>query len=443
MIIDPRRASGMRDYLPKDMIPRQKMFDTIRKTFELFGFAPLDTPGLELEEVLTGGDPDFNKQIYRASLQGAAEERGLALRFDLTVPLARVIAEYGSQIEKPFKRYQMGKVWRGERAQAGRFREFVQFDADTVGSNKTESDAEIIALMFSTMSALGFSNFIIKVNSRKILNGLPAFAGFDKALLQDVLRCIDKMDKIAWEGVVLELEGLGLSSVQIKLIEELVDLGTKNSDNLLEKIESLMQNSDTALDGVRELKEITKHLEALGVPSEKWTIDLSVARGLGYYTGTVFETVLTDLPEIGSVFSGGRYDDLVSRFSSANIPAVGASIGVDRLFAAMEKISMVKQEVSVAKVFILNFDPECLYEVQSVARDLRQQQIPVEIYLGNEGSFKSQLAYAAKQGFKIVIILGSDEKKKGIVQIKNMLARTQTPNAVSEVAKTVKSILEA
>ncbi|MDB5194631.1 MAG: Histidine--tRNA ligase [Parcubacteria group bacterium] len=442
MNIQPRLAAGIRDYLPEDMIPRQKMLDAIRRTFELYGFVPLDTPGLELEEVLTGGDPAFNKQIFRAGL-GDLEDADLALRFDLTVPLARVIAQYGSQLEKPFKRYQMGKVWRGEKPQAGRFREFVQFDADIVGSSRPESDAEIIALMGATMEALGFENYLVRVNNRKILNGLASFIGFDASKSPDVLRIIDKMDKIEWAGVKAELEKeLGFGTKEFDALRKFLDLMEGEQEGLLEKVRALMSNSPIALEGVAELEEISKSVIALGVPREKWVIDLSVARGLGYYTGPVFETILTDLPSIGSVFGGGRYDDLVERFMASSIPAVGASVGVDRIFAAMEKLGIVKKEKTVSKVLVLNFDPDCSAVGQSVLSSLRRAGVPSEIYLGRELTFKAQLAYAVKQEFPVVIIIGSREKEAGVVQVKDMNARKQDSVAFSDVPDAVKRIVD-
>src|SRR3989344_3373173 len=343
--INPELAGGFRDYLPEDMIPRQKMFDTIRDVFERFGFVPLDTPGLEKEEILTGGDPNFRMQIFRAGLR--AGDEGLALRFDLTVPLARVVSAYGEKLEKPFKRYQIGKVWRGEKPQAGRFREFVQFDA------------EIVALIYETLTALGLSRFVIKVNNRKILNGLPSLVGFELTSNAEVLRIIDKLDKIGWDGVKVELaEKLNLSDSQTDKLKQFIDIRSDSQEETLARLAELGADSPNIVEGSNELKEIISHIRSLGIPDRMWRIDLSVARGLGYYTGPVFETTLTDIPEIGSVFSGGRFDDLVARFGERSVPATGASVGVDRLFAAMDKLGLVKKEKTVAQVLVLNFDSQ-------------------------------------------------------------------------------------
>lgn len=419
------------------------MFDTIRAVFERFGFLPLDTPGTEREDVLTGGDPEFRKQIFRVSQDGT-EERELALRFDLTVPLARVVASYPNDLPKPFKRYQMGKVWRGERQQAGRFREFVQFDADIVGSKSPMADAEIISLMYETMTALGFSKFIIRVNDRKILNGLAAYAGFSEDKNDAVLRAIDKLDKMTWEAVREELmrgTGSALSSAQADAIKKFIDIRGGSAMETLVKAGELMANSEQAQEGIRELGEIASCLAALGVPEQAWTIDLSVARGLGYYTGPVFETTLLDLPSIGSVFSGGRYDGLVNRFSSIKVPATGTSVGVDRLFAAMEKLKMVPSETTVTRAMVLNFAPDARFLVQTAVADLRRAGIPAEVYLGGEVTLKAQLSAAIKQGIPFVVIIGDDERASGKAQVKDTVQRTQTEVPFREIASYITGLV--
>lgn len=437
--IDASLASGFRDYLPEDMITRQKMFDTIRGVFETFGFMPLDTPGLEREETLTGGDPNFRMHIFRASLQGGDDK--LALRFDLTVPLARVISMY-PELAKPFRRYQVGKVWRGERPQAGRFREFVQFDADIVGASSFLADAEILALMYQTMTALGVRNFLIKVNNRKILNGLSEFVGFEHALTPKVLRSIDKMDKIGWPGVAEELKKEGLSDSQLADIKQFVGIRGKNQEETLSQVRSLMTTSKSAIQGVEELEGICKHLKSFSIPDEAWTVDLSVARGLGYYTGPVFETILNDLPEIGSVFSGGRYDGLVERFSSQGIPATGASVGVDRLFAALDKLGLIKKIKTTSRVLVLNFDPESEDACIRVLGSLRAEGISSEIYQGKEASLRGQMNHAVKQEVPIVIILGSEERASGKAQVKNLRDRSQVEVPLENIPLFVSKILE-
>jgi histidyl-tRNA synthetase len=437
--ISPELAGGFRDYLPEDMIPRQRMFDTIRKMFEIFGFVPLDTPGIEKEEVLTGGDADFRMMMFRAGLR--ADDEGLALRFDLTIPLARVVSLYGDRIEKPFKRYQTGKVWRGEKPQAGRFREFVQFDADIVGTSRMSADAEIIALMYETLNALKIERFRIKINNRKILNGLAGYAGYDQSLNVSVLRSIDKLDKIEWKGVAGELKEKGLSDMSVSLLEQFVNLTGDTARDILEPLSKLMVVSPDALFGIKELEEILRNLESLGVPSSFWQIDLSVARGLGYYTGPVFETILLDLPGIGSVFSGGRYDNLVSRFGNQNIPAVGASIGVDRLFVALEKLSLLQKEKSVVKVLVLNFDQQAEGYCQEIVSRLRKEGVNTELYLGKEVMLKNQLAYALKQEIPFVVIAGGNEVTRRVCQIKNLADRTQKEVPFEDVSGVIQKML--
>ncbi|MFA5745069.1 MAG: histidine--tRNA ligase [Candidatus Paceibacterota bacterium] len=439
--ISPELPSGFRDYLPKDMIPRQWMLDTIRSVFERFGFLPLDTSGVEREEVLTGGDPNFKMQIFKTFLRD--QESGLALRFDLTVPLARVVSLYSSDISRPFKRYQMGKVWRGERPQAGRFCEFMQFDADIVGSNRTSADAEIISLMYETLTALGVGDFVIKVNNRKILNGLAAYVGYSPDKTPDVLRLIDKLDKLGWDNISGELgDTIGLAPSQLEKLKSFLDLRTGSNEETTVAVRELMSVSSEAVEGAKELSEITMFVDALGVPREFWQIDLSVARGLGYYTGTVFETVLLKLPSIGSVFSGGRYDDLVSRFGGDNIPATGASVGVDRLFAALETLELVPKKITTTKIIVLNFDDETEEYCNRVVGLLRKAGIPSELYLGKEKSIKSQLAYALKQEVPVIIIAGSRERDDEVVQVKDTKNRIQKAVPLAQLSEAIKIIID-
>ena len=447
--IQPEPASGFRDYLPQEMLARQKMLNIIEQTYQKFGFLPLDTPCLEKEEILTGGDENFKMQLYRAGLRNSNDK--LALRFDLTVPLARVIASSQGEISLPFKRYQIGKVWRGERPQAGRFREFVQFDADIVGTKSLMADAEIIALMYETLTNLGFSNFLIQINNRKILNGLAEYVGYPEEKNAEVIRTLDKLDKIGWVDVKKLLSGeaqsedenkkLTLNEKQVQAIKNIVDINDKDSFKVLEKVKSLMKNSAIAQEGIQELEILIGHLEALGVPKDKWVVDLSIARGLGYYTGPVFETILTDMPQLGNVFSGGRYDGLVNRFMAKSIPATGTSIGVDRLFVAVKEMNLIKTQKIVSKVLLLNIEAAAESKIQELVTKIRQAGIEAEIYFGNEKTLKGQLAYAVKNEFPVVIIIGADELKRGVVQIKDIKAREQIEVKEKDLVKKVKEIV--
>ena len=448
--IKPEIPGGFRDYLPREMIQRQSMLDTIRGIYESFGFSPLETPAIERTDVLTGGQSSM--VIYNASLSRSepSEQQALSLRFDLTVPLARVVSAYPNDLPRPFRRYQCAKVWRGEKPQAGRFREFMQFDADVVGSDSMLADAEIIWLMQRTMTALGFTRFVIRFNNRKILNALALRIGIgdvagDKA--KEFFRILDKLEKIQWEGVEAELRrlpessadawALALNDEQVAIVRAFIHIDG-DTDQILADLPKVLGDSPMAVDGVNELKEIVSYLQAINLPVENWTVDLSVARGLDYYTGPVFETTLLDAPEMGSVFSGGRYDGLVSRFSSAMLPATGASIGVDRLFAAMEKLGLIAGRQTVTDVLIIDFTPVLRPNILSIAGSLRSAGINTEIYEGTERSFKAQLAYATSLEIPIVLILGDREASQGVVQLKNMRNRTQISVPVTEIAEAVR-----
>ncbi len=437
--VDPKLPSGFRDYLPEEMIVRERMLDAIRGVFKTFGFLPLDTSMVEREEVLTGGDPDFKKQIFDVGIKGQKEK--LALRFDLTVPLARIVAARRSELHQPFKRYEIGKTWRGERAQAGRFREFLQCDADIVGSESTASDAEILALVYEVMRTLEAPRFLIRVNSRKVLNGLPAFAGFSESKTHDVLRAIDKLDKQGWTSVMKELEkpeGGKLSKAAIVKIKKFLDSARERAP--LAAIRELLADVPVAMEGIKEVDSIGEHLEALGVPESAWTFDPSIARGLGYYTGMVFETMLLDVPEFGSMCSGGRYDGLVANFSNMSVPAVGMSVGLDRLFSALEKLKRVPAFGKRAEAIVLNFDPETEHECETLATELRHAGIATDFYYGGEKTLKGQLAYAAKADYHVVLILGSEERKKNVVQVKDMHRHSQENIPLREVSKTVERL---
>ncbi len=440
--IKPTLGSGFRDYLPEDMIPRQRVLDIIRNVFERYGFSPLDTPGIEREEILTGGDKDFKKQIFKVGHQRGEEK--FALRFDLTVPLARVIASNGG-IVMPFKRYQSGKVWRGERPQAGRYREFIQFDADIVGTNSLLADAEIVSLIYTTLKELGFNKFIIRVNNRKILNALPEIASFKKGHLSKVLRILDKLDKIHWSGVSKELKSdLLFDEEQIAALQKFVELSDQELTNnqIISKLMGIKIDSNVFCEGVSELNKLSSYLKAYEVPDANWKVDVSIARGLGYYTGIVFETILNDLPSIGSVFSGGRYDNLVSRFGSQSFSAVGASVGVDRLFAAMNKLGITEKVPTNTKILVLNTDSSLENKVLEILSTLRQNNISSEVYYGKEKMIGGQISYALKKGIPYVIILGTRELEKKSVQLKNLQTSSQEEVKISELVSHVNEIMK-
>ena len=439
--IKPVLGSGFRDYLPDEMIPRQLVLDTIRKSFELYGFAPMDTPAIEKEDILTGGDSDFRMNIFRINRQ--KEDVKFALRFDLTVPLARVISA-NSQLERPFKRYQVGRVWRGEKPQSGRFREFVQFDADTVGSTSIVSDAEIISLIEYTMNALNLNRFKIKINNRKVLDGLPQYLNYAESQHQEVLKSIDKLDKIGWDGVAKELEEkLSLSNKQISLLESFITIDGTRYDEALSTAESVLGLSDKATEGINELRKLFDNLNSFGVNKDCLQLDFSVARGLDYYTGNIFETILDDLPEIGSVFSGGRYDNLVTRFTENLMPAVGVSLGVDRLFVALDKLDLIKKRTSSTQVLVLNFDQKVESSVIEITTNLRKGGLITELYIGRDDNIKAQLTYALQKQIPFVVIMGENEIQRDVVQVKYLPTRNQFEVNKNQIVAEINKIISS
>lgn len=438
----PQVPSGFKDYLPNEERRRNEMLDIIKRNFELFGFAPLDTPAVEEEQTLTGGDPEFKKQIFR--IKKSDESENLALRFDLTVPLARVIAMYPNEVSFPFKRYQVGRVWRGEKSQAGRFREFLQFDADIVGSGNILADAEIIALMNQVMLSLGFQNFLVKISNRKVLGGLPQYAGFPKEKLDAVLRTVDKLDKIGESGVKKELSaktGAALAKEASEKVMDFFHLRAKDNRELL-RLAGEKLSATGAGEGLEEMGELAGHLAALGVPDDKWTFDFATVRGLSYYTGFVFETVLTDLPEVGSVFSGGRYDHLIADLGGDDLPAVGVSVGVDRMLYAMEKLGISSGFRKDAKVMVLNFEREALPRAEAALAELRKSGIPSELYLGKEKTLKGQLSYALKNDYGIAVLMGERELSAGTAMVKNFKTYRQTEVKAEDVVSEVRKALD-
>jgi histidyl-tRNA synthetase len=436
--IDPQPASGFRDYLPADAIARQAMFDRIRHIFERYGFSPIDTPALERLDVLTGGDPEFKKQLYQARI--TEDDEPLGLRFDLTVPLARYIAAHADKLQMPFMRYHIGSAWRGEHAQAGRYREFTQCDADIVGSRSMLADAQIISMVYTVFRGLNLEDTIrIRLSNRKILNGLAEFLQFDAGKTPAVLRAIDKLDKQEWSAVASELKDkVGLDSEQIDGIQEFLDLKADTAEGTLDQVGKMLEFATTSHAGIEELRQMIGHLDALGIPRSAWELDLSITRGLGYYTGTVFETRLTNAPQYGSVCSGGRYDDLVSRFAPMELSGVGLSVGIDRLFAALDELGLVPVAPTRTKVLLLNFDPAGQTNILELAAQLRQESINTQVYMGHEENLKGQLAWAVKSQIPYVIIMGASEREKGVAQLKDMNARTQEEVALADLPHKLK-----
>jgi histidyl-tRNA synthetase len=436
--INPRLLSGFRDFLPEKKKQRDQIIEKVRVVYESFGFQPLETPVLEYTDILTGkyGD-EAARLMYRFKDKG---DRDVAMRYDLTVPFARVIAQY-PELAKPFKRYQVAPVWRADSPQAGRYREFYQMDADIAGSASTLADAEIVNLIYATMTNLNIEKFNIRLNNRKILNGLIEYAGIEESYTNKVFQIIDKIEKIdALEFKKLLEEIVGQESAE-KVIE-FTSFKGKNSE-IITNLKKIFADITTGLEGTTELEETIKFLELSKIDMSKIKIDLSIARGLDYYTGLVFETILLDAPEFGSVFSGGRYDKMIGTFTGIEMPAIGTSIGIDRLFAALEKLELlpaVKSETQVL-VTVLPENPE---ESLKVAQVLRDNNIKTELYLGEKPSPGPQLAYADKLGIPIAIICFPDKVKENIYIVKklgkNLGEAEQVETSFEKLVETVKNI---
>jgi len=429
-----RTLRGMRDFLPRDMIRREKVLRIIRKVFESYGFEPLETPAIEYWEVLSRKcGEDVEKQIFKFKDKGG---RDVGLRFDLTVPFARVVAQ-NPYLPKPFKRYCISRVWRYERPQTGRYREFWQADVDIAGSSLPDADAEVIAVGVDALKALGLSNIEVRLNNRKILEGMALKAGvpYDKVL--DVFRSIDKLDKIGLEGVMEELSSKGIPK---DISEKLLEFISINGEDMevLEKVRSLLKGSKVGEEGVEELISILDILEAYNT-RDYVKIDLSIVRGLDYYTGPIFEYVLKESPS-GEQFrlaiaGGGRYDNLIELYGGPHIPATGVSLGVERIMEVLE--SSVSKEETLTKIYVIPAKEEARLEAIKIAQKLRRENIPTDIDLMRRKLDKS-LEYADKRGIPFVIIVGPKDLKEGYVVLRDMKTRLQEKVEVSRVVEAVK-----
>jgi histidyl-tRNA synthetase len=439
--VEPRVSRGLRDLLPDQMLARQSMIDTIRGVYESYGFVPLSTPAIEYLDVLSGSaGQEAQQSIFRVS---NPDEEALGLRFDLTVPLARVVAQY-IELPRPFRRYQVAPVWRYDKPGLGRFREFTQFDLDSVGTESEIADTEIIAGMCDSLSALKVGGYLVRFSSRAVLNLLLDFANIEHGQSVDVFRVLDKLDKIGIEKVRLELmggykdesgdtiRGLGLNREAVDRIERFLAVQSPSRREVLTQLRDLFAGVDGAPAQIDVIERISNHLYALGYEDDRVSLDLSIARGLAYYTGPVFEAILTDAPKAGSVFGGGRYDDLVMRFLGTRIPAVGASLGVDRLLAILTDLGKADKRKSTARVLITNMDPALADEYLQMTWELRRAGIPTEFYLGAAKGPGKQLKYADYYDIPIALLYGSNEKQQGIVTLKDMVVGREKAKAVGD-----------
>ena len=433
--VQPKTLSGFMELLPNEQVLFNQMQDKIRASYEKFGFLPIDTPVIESSEVLlakAGGETE--KQLYNFT----KGDSNLTLRFDLTVPLAKYVAQYYGQITFPFRRYQIGKVYRGERAQRGRFREFYQCDIDIIGDGELNiiNDAEIPAIMHETFKSLGLENFSIHINNRKILNGLFEAANVKEKSV-DIMRTIDKIDKIGKELVVaIFKDDYNMPDESIKTIVDFIEIdGT--TDEKINKLENLGIDNELYKKGVEELKEVVKHIRLFNVPDDYFEIDLSIARGLDYYTGTVYETFLNDYKSIGSICSGGRYNDLAGYYTDKELPGVGMSIGLTRLFFVLNDIGLIKADKkSISDVLVVSMVEDLSKSIE-VANDLRSAGINTEIYFDNK-KIKAKFKYADRLNIPCVIVIGEDEINSGLLTIKNMEEGTQEQLKIEDIIEKLK-----
>ena len=439
--IKPHTLSGFMELLPQPQLQMEAIMEVLRNTYSLYGFTPLDTPAIEAADVLLAkGGGETEKQIYRFQ-KGDSD---LALRFDLTVPLAKYVALHYGELAFPFRRYQIGKVYRGERAQRGRFREFYQADIDIIGDGKLSitNEAEIPSIIYKTFSTLGLRRFQIRVNNRKILNGFYAMLGLSEQS-GDIMRTVDKLDKIGSDKVrVLLVEECGVEEAKADEILTFIAIRGTNGE-VLSALEQYRSRNEVFDQGLDELSSVTKLLGAFGVPEENFAVDLTIARGLDYYTGTVYETTLLDHPEIGSVCSGGRYDNLAEYYTDRKLPGVGISIGVTRLFYVLGEQGLLNSDICTAPADVLILPmTEDLSEAISLATDLRAAGVSTQIYTEKK-KFKAKMNYADKLKVPYVYFLGEDEINAGVVSCKDMRTGEQVKLPRAEAVEKAKAFVES
>ena len=438
--IEPRTLSGFMELLPAPQLKMEKMTETLRRCYSLYGFTPLDTPIIEASEVLLAkGGGETEKQIYRFS-KGDSD---LALRFDLTVPLAKYVAQNYGKLSFPFRRYQIGKVYRGERAQRGRFREFYQADIDVIGDGKLDiiNEAEIPAIIYRCFTELGLKRFKIKVNNRKLLNGFFSLAGMSEKA-QDIMHAIDKKDKIGANEVRrILMDELHMFSHKADDVMDFMAISGTATEVMygLERYKGMDETFDL---GFEELKSVVKYLGDFGVPEENFAIDLSIARGLDYYTGTVYETEMCDHPEIGSVCSGGRYDDLAGYYTDKKLPGVGISIGLTRLFYVLNEQGLLSEETvsSPADVLVIPMTDDPGPGI-AAATSLRSAGIRTQIYC-EQKKFKAKLGYADKLSIPYAVLIGEDEINENVVALKDMRSGTQQKLSIEDASELIKRDME-
>ena len=427
-IIKPSTLPGFMELLPKDQVVFNQLVDIIKTNFEKYGFLPIDTPVLEKAEVLLAkGGGETEKQVYEFT-KGTTD---IAMRFDLTVPLARYTVEHFSDLNFPFKRYQIGKVYRGERAQKGRYREFYQCDIDIIGNGKISlvNDAECPAVIYSIFREFNFGKFTININNRKILNGF--FKSLEVKSTEEVMRIIDKIDKIGVDNVKEELAKVGMSAENIDKLISFIEIdGTK--EEIIEALKNLDCDNEDFIQGVEELETVVKYMRAYGVEGDYFKINLKIARGLDYYTGTVYETFLDDHRELGSVSSGGRYDNLAGYYTTNLMPGVGMSIGLTRLFSKMQELGLIKETKSeVSDIIIIPMEETMVESIEILSR-LQKEGISATIY-AESGKMGKKFKYADALDIKYALVIGENEIKSNVYGIKNMDTGEQEDLSLEEI----------
>jgi histidyl-tRNA synthetase len=433
---NPQILRGFRDFLPGQMMLRQSVMSRFRDVFERHGFEPIDTPVLEYFDTLTGNIDD-EKLIYHFEDQGGRE---VGMRFDLTVPLARFVAQHRNELIFPFKRYHIAPVWRADRPQRGRFREFWQCDADVVGTTSMLADADVVSIIVEALQSVNMPSFVVRINHRKLLESFARFAGVAEGQSGTVYRAIDKLDKIGPEGVVEELERAGLNTMVAGRIIEL--LGTTGPpDEILSKVASQLENIDIAREAIADLSNLFSYLAALGVPPGTYELDLSLARGLGYYTGPVFEATVRE-GNIGSLAGAGRYDGLVGRFSKQHLPATGISLGIERIIVIAEELQLLDAPTTVSDVLVTVFDDETVAASLGLATELRAAGLKVETFLEPGKQLGQQFRYASRKGIPFAIVIGPDEAAREVIAVKELDSGDQSEIPRTDISDHIRTLRE-
>lgn len=439
-IINPRPPKGMRDFLPVDMIKRQYVFDTVQEVFQRYGFEPLQTPVIELNETLYGKYGEDAENLIYSVKHGRSDKDELSLRYDLTVPLARVFAQYENDLTLPFKRYQIAPVFRGERPQKGRYREFYQCDADIVGIGSMAADAEILSMTIAALRQLGFPQFTVKINHRQLLIAIGQYSGVPDNQLPDLYRSVDKFDKVGAEGVARELTQRGIAADVVTRMMELITSQRPGTENL-DFMDEVLGKLEGAKGSIRELRELAGHLQDGNVPPEFYEFDFTMVRGLGYYTGPIFETVIKE-PNLGSITGGGRYDGLIGLFRKESLPTTGTSLGIERIIDLLDELKLYPAHIggTVVQVLVTVFNEDTREASTRLTADLRAAGLRTELYLDDKKLGK-QFNHADKKGIPVVVILGPDEVAAGMVNLKRLRDGQEVTVGRGEAAMKIQALL--